>query len=156
MAHQLVQGEGLRTLYEGNPSVVVRGVPDGPVALELRFVAQEAPGDNPAVHTRLTFESVFEYRWIAFNQSYPTYNDQDYEFALIEIVESEWIEAMLSGGMRRAEPPGQRFSSEIGEDALHHYRIGFDDYGTFDVICLGLRIDREGLEQASHRPPPTA
>lgn len=143
MGHRLVEGEGLRTSYDESPTVRVLAVRDGPVSLEIRFHAAPASAGESAEFTRLTFESVFEYRWIASDQQYFPFHPDDYAFALIEIVHSEWIEAMLAEGMYWDQPPGERFGGLIHEGELRHYRLGFNQYGDFDVICLSVRIDRE-------------
>jgi hypothetical protein len=142
MSYRLVEGEGLQTRYEGTPVVVINAVPDGPVALEIVFQTESAPAGTEAAFTRLVFESVMEYRWVAYEQEYFPTNLHDYEFALIEIIDSEQISQMLDLGMYRDRPPGQRLGGVIDEADLRHYRLGFDDYGDFDVICLRLRIER--------------
>lgn len=83
-----------------------------------------------------------EYRWIASNQSYFPANRDDFEFGLIEIIDSEQIKRLLDEGMYADRSPGQRLGGTVDETRLRHYRIGFDDYGSFDVICLGFRVER--------------
>jgi hypothetical protein len=142
MSYRLVEGEGLRTRYAGTPAVIINAVPDGPVALEIVFQTESAPAGTEAAFTRLVFEDVMEYRWVEFDQAYFPTNRHDFKFALIEIIDSEQISQMLDMGMYRDRPPGQRLGGVVDEAALRHYRLGFDDYGAFDVICLGLRVDR--------------
>lgn len=138
----MVEGQGLRTRYEGNPHVSVESIEDGALQLTVTFQSAEARRGDPVQLTRLNFSSVIEYRWIAFDEGYDHGNRDDFEFALIEIIDSEQIEVMLTGGIRRNRPRGQRFADHLDESAIHHYRIGFNNHGTFDVICLGLSIDR--------------
>ncbi|HXL91186.1 MAG TPA: hypothetical protein VN969_19760 [Streptosporangiaceae bacterium] len=91
----------------------------------------------------MTFQSVFEYRWIAFDQAYAISNRGDSGFALIEILDSGMIASMLDHGIYSGEPKGKRFGGTIHEDHLRHYRIGFDDYGVFDIICLNVQVDHQ-------------
>jgi hypothetical protein len=143
VGYVLIEGEGLRTKYAGTPALVVSAVDDGPVSVELRFQASLARSGEPAVFTRVKFQSVFEYRWIASGHTYFVTNGDDFEFALIEIIDSGLIASMLDHGPYSDQPRGKRFGGTIDEDLLRHYRIGFDDYGTLDVVCLGVQVDHQ-------------
>jgi hypothetical protein len=142
MGYRVVEGDGLRTRYAGAPAVVVHAVPDGPLALEVAFQSEPARVGTEAGFTRLWFEDVREYRWIAADQTYFAGNRDDFEFGLIEIIDSEQIKRLLAEGLYADRPPGQRLGGTVDESELRHYRIGFDDYGSFDVICRGLRVER--------------
>lgn len=141
MGYRVVEGDGPRTRYAGTPSVVIDAVPDGPLALEVTFQAEPARSGTEARFTRLRFESVLEYRWIAVGQTYFPSNRDDFEFGLIEIVDSGQVKRLLDEGRYADRPPGQRLGGTIDEAQVRHYRIGFDDYGSLDVISLGLRIE---------------
>lgn len=142
MGYRVVEGDGLRTRYSGTPTVVINAVPDGPVSIEVAFQAEPAPVGVEAGFTRLVFEDVREYRWIASDQPYFPTNRDDFEFGLIEIIDSAQIKRLLDEGIHSDRPAGQRLGGTTDEAELRHYRIGFDEYGTVDVICLGLRIER--------------
>lgn len=143
MGYQQVDGDGLRTRYAGTPSIAVTAAPDGPVQVEVTFQAEPARKDEQALFTTLIFTGVLEYRWVAADQTYFVTNKDDFEFALIEIVDSGLIELMVSEGVYSNRQPGQRLGGVIDERKLHHYRIGFDDYGTFDIISIGIKIDHD-------------
>jgi len=134
MGYRAVQGDGLRTRYAGTPAVVTNAVPDGPLALEVVFQAESSPAGAEAAFTRLVFESVLEYRWIAINHTYFPTNDADFEFGLIEIIDSPQISQLIDEGIYRDRPPGERLGGTIDEADLSHYRVGFDEYGTFDCV----------------------
>ena len=93
-----------------------------------------------ALFTEITFTAVLEYRWIAADQTYFTTNRDDLDFALIEIIDSGQVDLMVGQGMYKDRPPGQRLGGVLDERKLHHYRISFDDYGTFEAISVGLQI----------------
>ena len=142
MGYRLVEGEGLRTRFAATPTFVVVPVPDGPLALEVAFQAEQGNAGSESAFTRLRFEDVREYRWVAIDQTYFSSNRDDFEFGLIEIIDSGQVKQMLDAGLYADQPVGQRLGGTISEAALRHYRIGFEEYGTFDVVCLGLRINR--------------
>lgn len=142
MGYRVVEGAGLRTRYAGTPAVAINAVPDGPLALEVEFQTESAPLGAEAAFTRLVFEDATEYRWIAADHTYFPANRDDFEFALIEIIDSEQIRQLLDAGIYRDRPPGQRLGGTIDEAELRHYRLGFDEYGTLDVICFRLRVER--------------
>lgn len=141
MGYRHVEGDGLRTRYAGTPRLAVTAVDDGPVSVEVCFQASPARTGEPAAFTRIVFEAVFEYRWVASAQTYFPANRDDFEFGLIEILDSGLIAMMLNEGAYSDQPKGQRFGGVVDEADLRHYRIGFDNYGTLDVVCLSTRID---------------
>jgi hypothetical protein len=142
MGYRKVDGDGLRTRYAGTPSVAVKAVHDGPVSVEISFQAESAPSGVVALFTRLSFADVLEYRWIATDQTYFVTNRDDFEFALIEIVDSGQVDLMVREGMYSDQPAGRRLGGVTDERKIRHFRIGFDDYGTFDIISTGVKIDR--------------
>lgn len=138
MAHRIIGGDEMRTVYEDAPELKIISNRDELTTIQLTYHSAPAkPGDRARL-TRLTFTNVFEYRFVASEQEYSWTDDEDYEFTLIEILNSGQIKRLLDSGMYRNDPPGTRLSG-IDEARLHHYRIGFDEYGTFDILCLGIR-----------------
>jgi hypothetical protein len=69
-------------------------------------------------------------------------NRHDVAFRLIEITDSTEIERLLTSGRFSSATPGQRLGGVLAEDDLHHYRVTFDDHGTYDVICTDIAIRR--------------
>lgn len=140
MGHRVVNGEGLRTTYSASPSVTVNSTEDGPVSVRIVFQAEPSPLGAMAKFTILTFGNVLEYRWVASNFTYFMANPDDYAFGLIEIIDSQLLEMMAANGMYKGRPEGMRLGGIIREEDVRHFRIGFDHYGTIDILCLALEI----------------
>jgi hypothetical protein len=100
VGYRRVEGGELRTRYAGTPRLAVMAVDDGPVSVEVCFQASQAHSREPAVFTRIRFEAVFEYRWVASDQTYFVANRDDFEFGLIEILDSELIARMPTTATR--------------------------------------------------------
>jgi hypothetical protein len=129
MTYELVQGEGLRTTYAFAPRVTVSTKRDGPTSVRLEFASSPIHGEGQEFRvTCLTFNRVFEYGWAHFESGRPESNGEDVEFALIEIADSEVVSDLRAGWRPNALP------------RMRHYRICFDDNGTYDVICEHLDI----------------
>lgn len=140
MGYQIVDGDALRTRYDDAPRVSIKSVSNASVEIELVFWSGPGQAAEEKRFTRLRFLSVIEYRWGEqfFGGIYG--NKEDFKFALIEITDSEAISGLITTGMFADQPEGQRFGGVIDERELRHFRIGFDDYGTFDVICLNYEF----------------
>lgn len=123
MAHQRVEGDGLRTTYAFAPSFTAAAVKDGPTTLKLEFGSSAIYQDDQEFRvTRLTCEHVVGYEWNDFEFHRLPSNPEDVELSLIEITDSTIIAEIMSQGRYIGEP-------------LHHLRICFDDHGTYDIIC---------------------
>lgn len=138
MSHHLVEGEGLKTSYAFAPRVtVVTGeegstplqIGEGPTHLQMEFISAALTGPPPQEVrvTRLMFEHVLEYAWSDFEFLRDLYGLNVGALALVEIKESPAMAQIRATG---------RY---IGAD-LRHYRITFDDHGTYDVVCERLVI----------------
>jgi hypothetical protein len=88
--------------------------------------------------TKITFGIVY-----GFKYTEAEYIDTlDYEFGLVELQDSRWIQEMLDIWIR--ERGGEKELAFGGElDKVHHYRLYFDDKGLYDIICKTLRIEEE-------------
>ena len=138
MSYVTLPKDELSTTWDDDPAVRVftrRG--GNPVDLLIEFFS--AP--EKARRTRLTFRGVFEYRWVDFDYSYLQPHPEDFEFSLIEIIDSEDIRKMIEGGMYSNSPIGERLGGVLRETDVHHYRISFDDHGCYDVICTEIKIE---------------
>jgi hypothetical protein len=135
--HQ-VGGDGLKTSYAFAPRVVVvagEGSPtspqrgEGPTHLKLEFISSPLTGPPPQEvrTTRLVFEHVVEYHWSDFEFHRDVYGANAGALALVEIEDSPAVADIRGSG---------RY---IGTD-LRHYRITFDDHGTYDLVCEKLEI----------------
>jgi hypothetical protein len=138
MTYKIVNGDALRTGCAGVIQVRIGGNIDDLASLELEFPSSSGPVRSALRFTRLRFERVYEYRWVADYSTYFLTDRHNFKFALIEIQDSELIERMVAAKAYVDKPVGKRFSPWIDERDLRHYRIGFDDYGTFDVVCLDM------------------
>ena len=142
MSHVDVPGEGLRTSFTPAPTVRVLNVPDAPTTMILEFPSGLTVDGVPAPLTRLTFGGVMEYRWITTGFVYFTTDRGDRGFKLIEITNSELKELLLSRSMWRQITPGERLGGVLKENQLRHFRIGFDEHGHYDVLCVDLAIEQ--------------
>ena len=142
MGYRAIEGEAFRTRYEGAPEVRWISVEDAHLAVEVAFQVVSTPRGSEATFTTIRFDSVFEFRWIESEVTYFPSNPDDFEFGLIEIVDSDLIELLVRSGMHASQPVGQRLGGVLDERHLRHFRIGFDDYGTFDVVCLEVLWDQ--------------
>jgi hypothetical protein len=128
VAHRAVEGDGLRTIYAFAPRAVISTERNDPTTFRLSFASSPIySDDDDARTTLLTFEHVVEYEFNDFEFHRYSSNPQDVEFGLIEILGSPIVAKIRSTG---------RY---IGDD-LRHFRICFDDHGTYDVVCEQLRI----------------
>jgi hypothetical protein len=140
MSHTEIERDITRTRYEGNPQVRVASIPDGPLSLQVTLQTTSAPDGQEAAFSRIVFKDVLEYRWIASNHSYLLTDKNDAGFCLIEILNSEHVEMLVSNDIYSDSPPGSRLGGVLDERSLHHYRLDFDEYGTFDIIALSVEI----------------
>jgi hypothetical protein len=128
MAHRRVEGEGLRTTYAFAPRVRPSTVRDAATTIQLDFASSAIYADDQELRvTQLCFEHVVSYDWNDFEYHRLPCNPEDAEFALIEIINSPVVADIRSTG---------RY---IGE-SIHHFRISFDDHGTYDVVCEKVGI----------------
>jgi hypothetical protein len=128
VAHRVVEGEGLRTTYAYAPQVVTASEEDGPTTVQLSFDSSAIHrGGDGARTTMLAFEHVVAYEFNDFEFDRISSNPEDIEFGLIEILGSPIVAEVRATG---------RY---IG-DNLRHFRISFDDHGTYDIICERLNI----------------
>lgn len=137
MAHRRIPGDNLRTTYAGAPEVVVDAVPDDRLDVRLSFPSAPLGAPGPRT-TTLSFGNVYGFHFsdsvIGLYLGHP----HDVEFALIEITDSESVHRILTEG-RFADQPGERLGATPEAD-LRHYRITFDDHGTYDVLCSRLTV----------------
>lgn len=120
-----------RTRYEGAPAVVMRSLEDGMVTVEVTYQTEPRPRTEAASFARATFSSVLAFRWMKFEYYYFAHNREVSAFDLIEVADSTWIQELLRNSL---------FQHRVGEfyldePSLRHFRLSFDDYGVFDLIC---------------------
>jgi hypothetical protein len=134
-------------------SLEIRGRRDEPISLTIIVGNYNTMknGGQPK-YFRLRFDGVLEYRFIDEIVSYEDIETHkgDYEFGLIEILDSAYVENMASKGRRRELPVGQRFgkydddpnSGGIFERDVRHFRFAQDKWGKLDIIALRLSIEQ--------------
>lgn len=142
MTSHRVSGPGLRTSFAEYPTVTFQATPDqGPVSLTLEFEGELRDEQRRRHITRVVFNEVKELRWVESRHEYMPTDPDDFELALIEVTDSELIERMKNMGPHRELPPGERLG-RLKESDLRHFRIGFDEHGTYDILCTEITIER--------------
>lgn len=131
--HVVVEGDGLRTQFAYAPKVSLEAAQDGPMTVKMRFASSVIGADKRVSVTTLTFANVLDFRWSDFELGLAIPNPDDTGFRLIEVVDSGTIEEFLREGKLR-----QRRRGLIKEEDLRHFRIAFDDHGTYDVVCTDV------------------
>ncbi len=155
MSHKIIPIPGGSTQFEDGPILQVSGNANSPINLSIKYCAAEIVANRPAVYGLIVFSSVLEYRW---QEGYLEYEDfaahkDDYEFGLIEVINSEYIKNIAAKGVR-ADFSEHRFGEGVDDAEVKHYRLAFDEYGRFDVIALSVSVSEisEGARLAgSHR-----
>lgn len=140
MAHSELRIPGETTRYDDCPKVVMTGGGNTSVTVTVTYHAALAPPGTRATLGEVAFLNVLEIRWIDCDASYEEYpqHEDDYEFGLIEILDSAYIETMASRGVYH-DHPGNRIRGNP-EDSVRHFRMGFDKWGELNVIATGFSV----------------
>lgn len=146
--HTVVSGDGLETRYSAAPRVSVSTQEDGRPRLDLEFVSAPRVAGEVGRTTHVAFDEVLEYHWMDFEFGLSMGNDRDTRFRLVEITDSTLVRRILEEGKFSSRPAGQRAGGVLDEAGIRHYRICFDDHGTYDVICTGLAISHAESAEA--------
>lgn len=147
MTHRRVGGDETRTRYTPAPVVAVHTKPNDFPTVVLEFPSSLLNEPGPILTTRLEFHSVFEYRFIATDYVYFPTDRDDHAFALIEILDSQLREELLSRSKYQGFSPGERLGGFVKETDLRHYRIGFDEHGHYDLLSVGVDIEQISRER---------
>ena len=135
MTYRRVGGDETRTRYASAPIVRVESRTDSSMCVQIAFWSGEGPAGSSKRYTVVSFLDVMEFGWVEFDFGGPKENRFDFEFALIEIVDSERINGILLRD--RDTDQGSATWSVAG---LHHFRLGFDDHGTYDIVALSVEL----------------
>ena len=121
-----------------HPSVTVEGMEDEHITFTVKCWGGAIAGYWYRVE--FCFQDVLEYRWLEFWTSYADFElpKSQYSFSPGEVVNSVYVENILSKGILRAYP-GDRIQGASEED-VRHFMLPFDDYGTFHIIALAYTI----------------
>jgi hypothetical protein len=139
MSYRIIGGDDLGTGFDDAPRVQVITRPQGnPTDVMVEYISSKE--DN--VRNRLTFPSVFEYRWVDGDWDKVWPHPEDYEFGLIEIEKSELIDRMVQSSLYRSRSIGERLGGVLKEVDVHHYRIGFDEHGIYDIVSLECIVEQ--------------
>jgi len=130
VSHQRIPGTRLATLYAYAPTVRMEAERDGPTRVIMEYTSSTIQESQPPLVTRLTFSHVLEFGWSEFDRG-ARLRDDDVAFSLIEITDSPLI----------AEINRRVWGRGWDVRPLHHYRIGFDDHGCYEVVCGKLNIE---------------
>lgn len=141
VSHETIGHGSLRTGRSTGPRVTITGQADEPLELVLQYDVVRQDGGPGSV--TLTFRNVLEYRCVDSDFEYYVADKEDFEFDLIEIKPSGLVELMARSGMHRVAGLGERLGGVVRESDVRHFRIGFDHYGVFDVLCLDLDVITE-------------
>jgi hypothetical protein len=142
MTHRIISIPGESTRYENCPRIAITGGGNTSLSVSVTYSAAPRPhADAPRTLGEVVFSGVLEFRWIDADASYEEYpqHEDAFEFGLIEILDSAYIETMVSRGSGRDQPPGHRISG-IPEASVRHFRMGFDDWGELNVIATELSV----------------
>ena len=143
MAYKIIEIPGGTTTLDDAPQVQIIGSSGTGVTVVIKYNSSYIEEGKPSRFGEITFSGIFEYRWVKSDFEYEAHpeHEGDYEFGLIEIMDSAYIEDMASKGSRR-DYPGERFGfgRDFPESRVRHFRLAFDDYGRFDVIAVEVTI----------------
>lgn len=105
------------------------------MVVKMEFVSSTIGVNGRFAITTLTFANVLDFRWSDFELGLTLPNPSDTKFRLIEITDSETIRNFLGEGKLREHAFGA-----TKEEDLRHYRISFDDHGTYDIVCTSMSV----------------
>lgn len=144
--YRTFEGDHLYTGLDDAPDVQVVTKPNGNgVEMSIGYVSALAGGRRTIVF----FPAVFEYRWVDDDYSSVWPHKDDYEFSLIEILDSEYIRRMVQSAPFGRSSPGYELGGVLKLEDIHHYRIGFDGHGIYDIVSTECSVEVHELS-----PPP--
>jgi hypothetical protein len=140
MVYKILPIPGQTTQYEDCPQLVIVGGGNTSLSVTVDYYASEIAADQTILLGEITFSDVLEFRWIESAAAYEEHpqHESDYDFGLIEIQNSAYIETMASRGGWR-DHTGTRIRGRP-ESEVRHFRIGFDEWGTLDVIATKIAM----------------
>ena len=141
MTSRVVDPE-LRTGWDDEPILTVINKRNESIRLVLEFVTSPEGKGKAARWSRVVFNVVWYYRWIEADVGYEPDNPDDFEFALIEITDSALVQDFLARGRWPSDNGAADPRMILGPDPVRHFRIGFDDHGTYDVLCGDIHVER--------------
>jgi hypothetical protein len=141
LTYRSVPGEGLRTRWDDQPVVLISNRRDAFGMMELSWATQPLMEGWVARRTRVVFDDVVEYRWRYWDVI---------ERSPRRAVDGEWPE---DGGLELGEIEDSARVTALVEQGfdrdLRHFRVSFDEHGTYDVICRRIRIEYQPRQRAT-------
>jgi len=140
MTHKILDIPGGSTRFENCPEVTFTGGGNTSVSITVTYRATERTEEAPPRRGQLVFSDVLEFRWIESNVGYEEYSqhEEDFDFGLIEILDSAYVETMAAHGGWR-DYAGQRIRGQP-ESLVRHFRFAADDWGTLNIIATEIAI----------------
>jgi hypothetical protein len=132
LAYRGVPGEGLRTRWDDQPIVLISNRRDDFGTMEVSWATKPASDGWVAPRTRIVFDDVVEYRW-KYWDVVDGEQPEEGGLELGELEDSDRVSALVDQGFDRD---------------LRHFRISFDEHGTYDVICRSIRIQYVARQRA--------
>jgi hypothetical protein len=143
MMYRKVEGELLRTIFSGAPQVSLSCRAES-TKCTMRFSASALDAERTNWQTILRFIHVLDFRFYDWELGLPKPNPSDVAFDLIELESSDTLDSFAStGALQRTAMPVTKLSD------LRHYRITFDDHGTYDIVCTRLEVAHERVRHSS-------
>lgn len=142
MAYAHVAGGGLHTTYAEAPVVEVVTHREAMPDLSLVFRSAPTTEDVSAAFTKVVFRQILEYHWVNYLLDLELGNQGDLAFRLIEISDSDRLRRLVEAGILGCANLSDRLDEKFNESDVRHYRICFDDHGTYEVICTEVSISQ--------------
>lgn len=139
MSYKSIPIPGGGTHLDDRPMVEVVSEPYVLVKLIIRYNCSYS--DQPARLGELLFSHVLQYRWTYGEIDYDDFPSDatDYTFGLIEIIDSPYIVDIIDKTEKqRGKDKGIIYYMNHWE--IHHFRIAFDEYGQFDILCTDVLV----------------
>ncbi len=92
-------------------------------------------GDEATTIT-LNFSVLYGFQYVDFEYI----NTLDYTFGLVEIENSQWTSEFIEAWAQRDRNKEDAFGKEASQ--ILHYRLCFDEYGMYDILCKELRVEK--------------
>jgi hypothetical protein len=140
MTHKVLDIPGGSTRFENCPEVTFTGGGNTSVSVTVTYHATAETEDARSRRGQLVFSDVLEFRWVESNVGYEEYpqHEEDFDFGLIEILDSAYVETMAAHGGGR-DDVGERIRGHP-ESRVRHFRFAADDWGTLNIIATEIAI----------------
>ena len=138
MSYTMIDRDNLATSRSDPPAVQFLCGPDEDPVVSLRFTSSALRGGHTFQDAMLTFSSVLHFQWSDFDKAWPMNHGDDVEFGLVRITNSTLVDDWRRRDSSPRVPGGYGGGIDWGE--VRHYRICFDDHGTYDIVCLDLQV----------------